>query len=270
MKMFVITLLLQCSLAASAQSVSTLIGARAAGMGYASSVIVDETALFNNVGALAENKTASSFFTYEARPTLQGADRTSMGLSFPTRIGVGAIGLFRFGDEVYSEQIASAGFSNKFGIASLGTKINYIQYKAEGFGTKSAISINFGGLAQITPQISVGAYIVNLNQSRISYDERLPTKLVAGIGYKPADSLFIATELEKDLDYPVTWRTGAEYVIHKKVFARTGFSLNPSTAHFGLGAKATRLRIDYAFTVSRSLGGAHEASAIYHFDKKKR
>ncbi len=270
MKMFVITLLLPCSLPANAQSVSTLIGARAAGMGYASSVTMDETALFNNVGALAENKTASSFFTYEARPTLLGADRTAMGFSLPTRFGVGAIGLFRFGDEVYSEQIASAGFSNKFGIASLGAKINYIQYKAEGFGTKNAISVNFGGLAQITPQISVGAYIVNLNQSRISDDERLPTKLVAGIGFKPAAYLFIATELEKDLDYHVTWRTGSEYVIHKKVFARTGFSLNPSSAHFGIGAKASRLRIDYAFTISKSLGGAHEASAIYQFERNKK
>ena len=137
-------------------------------------------------------------------------------------------------------------------------------------GNKSAISINFGGLAQITPQISVGAYIVNLNQSRISSDERLPTKLVAGIGCKPVDYIFIATELEKDLDYHVTWRTGAEYVIYKKVFVRTGFSLNPSSAHFGLGTKASRLRIDYAFTISKSLGGAHQASAIYQFERNKK
>ena len=70
MKMFAIALLLFCSLPTDAQSVSTLVGARAAGMGYTSSVLVDETALFNNVGALAENKKPASFFTYEARPAL--------------------------------------------------------------------------------------------------------------------------------------------------------------------------------------------------------
>lgn len=269
MKRWAIIYLLHLSIMTHAQSVSTLVGARAAGMGYTSSVLVDETALFNNVGALAENKKPASFFTYEARPALPGADRTSMGISLPTKFGVGAIGFFRFGDDLYSEQIASAGFGNKFGITSLGVKVNYIQYRAEGFGTKNAVSINFGGLAQITPQISVGAYIVNLNQSRISPDENLPTKLVTGIGFKPVDNFFIATELEKDLDYHVTWRTGAEYIIHKKVFARTGFNLNPSSTHFGLGTKTSRLKIDYAITFS-ALGTAHQASAIYQFQRNRK
>lgn len=245
-------------------------GARAAGMGYASATLADETALFNNVGAIAENKKTSSFFMYERRPALPDADRTATGFSSPAKYGVVGFGFFRFGDERYNEQIVSAGFGNKFGIASLGAKINYIQYHAEGFGNKSALSLNFGGLAQITPQISIGAYIVNLTQSKISSEERVPTKLVAGIGFKPADHFFIATELEKDMDYRFTWRTGAEYVIHKKVFVRTGFNLNPSTIYFGLGTKARRLRIDYAFSFCKSLGNSHQASAIYQFERTKK
>ena len=262
--------LLSWSVLIHAQSVGTLVGARAAGIGYASATLADETALFNNVGAIAENKKTSSFFMYERRPALPGADRIATGFSSPTKYGVVGIGFFRFGDEHYSEQIASAGFGNKFGITSLGAKINYIQYHAEGFGNKSTLSLNFGGLAQITPLISVGAYIVNLTQSKISQEERLPTKLVAGMGFKPADHFFIATELEKDMDYHFTWRTGAEYVIHKKVLVRTGFSLNPSKTYFGLGTKASRLRIDYAFSFCKSLGNTHQASAIYQFERTKK
>ena len=62
MKRWAIIYLLHLSIMTHAQSVSTLVGARAAGMGYASSVLVDETALFNNVGAMAENKKPASFF----------------------------------------------------------------------------------------------------------------------------------------------------------------------------------------------------------------
>lgn len=253
-----------------AQSVSTLMGARVAGMGYASSVLGDETALFNNPGAIAKVPTPSTYFAYEVNSALTSANRTSAGFSMPTRFGVGGLGLFRFGDNFYSEQMISVGFSNKLGIASLGAKINYIQYRSEGFGTKSAVAMDFGGLVQITPQISVGAYIVNLTQSKISSDEYLPVRLVAGLGFKPSEQFFFCTEIEKDMDNKSTWRSGAEYTIHKKVFVRTGFNLNPSAAFFGLGAQARRLKIDYAIKFASILGATHQASATYQFERRSK
>lgn len=251
-----------------AQSVSTLLGARMAGMGYASSVLADEMALFNNPGGMAKMTKLSTCFTYEVNPALTGANRTSAGFLLPTRFGVGGLGVFRFGDNLYNEQIVSAGFGNKLGIGSLGAKANYIQYRAESFGTKYAVTIDFGGLVQITPQISAGAYIVNLTQSKISSEEFLPVKLIAGLGFKPSQQFFIATEIEKDIDYKATWRAGAEYTIHKKVFVRTGFNLNPAAGFFGLGAQARRLKIDYAIKLSSSLGATHQTSTVYQFERR--
>ncbi|NOT76839.1 MAG: hypothetical protein HOP08_18090 [Cyclobacteriaceae bacterium] len=248
------------------QSVNTLMGARSAGMGYSSATHKDDAALFNNVGALAEIKNTSVFFAYDMQPGLLGANRMAAAFSLPFKFGTAGIGIFKFGDKIYSEQILSAGFSNKFGIASLGIKANYIQYNASGFGIKNAVSINFGGIAQITKQILVGAYIVNINQSRISEDEQLPTKLVAGIGLKPADAFFISTEIEKDLDYDARWKLGAEYTIHKKIFVRTGFNLNPSAGYFGIGSKARRLVIDYALSFSRIPGSTHQLSVAYRIE----
>ncbi len=238
-------------------------GARAAGMGFASATLRDESALFNNVGAMAEIKTLSSFFAYEVRPSLEGSNRMAFSISIPTKFGVAGAGIFRFGDYLYSEQIISTGFSNRFGIASLGAKLNYIQYRTSGFGIQNAVSINFGGLAQITPQISVGAYITNINQARISEQEQLPTKLTAGLGFKPDDDFIITTEIEKDINYNATWRLGAEYTIHKKVFARTGFNLNPSSSFFGVGTRRAKLQMDYAICFNRILGQLHQVSVIY-------
>lgn len=260
-------ILLQACMWARAQSVNTLMGARAVGMAYASSTLKDEWALFNNPGALAEVKRPSTLFAYEVRPALEGADRIATGILIPTKFGVSGLGVFRFGDQLYSEQTISAAFSNKFGIASLGAKVDFIQYKAEGFETKNAVGVSFGGLAQITPQISVGAYIVNINQPKISETEQLPTKLTAGLGFRPATNFFISTEIEKDINYNATWKLGAEYMIHKKVFARTGFNLNPATLFFGTGFLSGSLAFDYALTFSRVLGGAHQVSATYRFGK---
>ncbi len=252
------------------QSVNTLIGARAAGLGYASSTLIDGASLFNNVGALGWLKKSSCFVAYEVQPNLPGANRTAAGLSLATRWATTGIGFFRFGDDVYNEQVVSAAIGNKFGIASLGAKANYVQYHANGFGINTALSLDFGGLAQITPHILIGAFIVNVTQSSLTNDERLPTKLTAGIGFKPSDSFFLITEIEKDLGYQATWRVGTEYTVHKKIFLRTGFNLHPTAAFMGVGAQARRLRIDYAIQYSNPFMGTHQASALISLERKSK
>lgn len=257
-----------------AQSISTQMGARAAGMGYASSGITDDWCLFNNVGAIGSVDKMSAAVAYEIKAQLNNANRMAFAFNSPIRWGVAAIGAFRFGDELYNEQILSAGFGNKFGIASLGIKANYIQYQASGFGTHSSFSLDFGGLAQLTEQLSIGAYITNLNQAKISTDydsERLPTRLTVGFIFKPKENLFITTELDKDIDYAATWRTGLEYSFKEKFFARTGFNLNPQAGFFGLGVRKKRIQIDYTIQFNSILGASHQASASYsiHRNDKK-
>ncbi len=252
------------------QSVSTLLGARSAGMGYASVVLQDESSLFNNIGAIAEVDKTSSFFAFEARPALPGSNRTGAGILAPCRAGVFAIGLFRFGDDLYHEQMVRCAYGNKLGIASLGGSLQYVQYSAGTFGRKGAFTVDFGGRAQITPQVSVGAYIVNVSQSRLSEQETLPVKLVAGIGFRPDERFLVITEVVKDLSYAATWKTGVEYVIHKKVFVRSGFNLNPNAAFFGLGAKTTRLKADYSIALNTMLGDAHQVSASFQFEHNKK
>jgi hypothetical protein len=270
MKRIILAAFLLIGFFADAQSVRTLMGARAAGMGFASIVLADESSLFNNIGAMAEVKNSASFFAYEVRPYLSGANSTAAGILTPVKIGVAGIGLFSFGDDFYREEIATLGYSNKFGMTSLGISANYVQYRAEGFGTRGALTMNFGGLARITPQITVGASITNITQGSLSQDETLPVKFSAGMSLQPVDHFLMVVQVEKDIAYPALLKTGAEYTIHKKIFVRTGFNFNPNAAYFGLGCKTTRLKIDYAFSFSAPLGESHHASAAYIFEKKKK
>ena len=257
-----------CSIQLRAQSISTLMGARANGMGYASAAMVDGWSMFNNIAGLAKTESVSAAFTYDVRSALPGANRTAAVFALPTKLGIAGAGLFRFGDDLYSETMISAGFSNQLGLTSLGLKVNYIQYRAEGFGSKGVVTLSFGGIAEITPMLSVGAYITNINQPKISQDEdRVPTLLTAGIAFTPTDKLLLATELEKDLDHKPTWRTGIEYTFHKKFCARTGFNIQPNAAFFGLGFKTSKFRIDYALQNSTLLNFGHQASVQYVFVK---
>lgn len=254
-----------------AQSVSTTLGARALGLGNAATTLSDEWSLMNNVGGLAGVKELSAAFAFEARPALPGSSRVAATVNAPTKFGTAGLGMFRFGDQVYSEQVLTAGFANQFGIASLGLKVNYIQYRAEGYGTKSGVSINFGGIAQLTPQVAVGAYIVNINQPKISTPdkEKIPTKLAAGVSFRPAEQILLVAELEKDVDYKPTWKGALEFKVHAKVSARTGFNVGPGAAFIGLGFQGWRIKIDYAIQYSNALNFAHQASASYRLQKKK-
>ncbi len=269
MKYYTYLLLVGQSVIAAAQSVSTEMGARAAAMGYASVANEDEWSLFNNVAGLATQKDVAVSFAYDIPPDQEGANRIAAGMLMPTRIGVPALGLFRFGDVLYNEQVASAGFANKLGIASLGIKLDYIQYETLGIQARNALSLSFGGIASLTPVISVGAYITNLNQATITDTERLPTKLVAGICLKPDKYLSITSEVVKDLLYNATWKTGAEYSINGKIFFRTGFNLNPTAGFFGLGFNSPKVKCDFAAKVYSVTGNSFQASAIYILHKRR-
>lgn len=236
-------------------------------MAYASASLFDAWGVFGNPAASAKTETITTAFTYDFHPSLPGGNRTAVVINLPAKIGVINTGVYRFGDALYNEQLISAGFSGKLGLAALGTQVNYIQYHAEGFGTQGVMSVNFGGIAELTPKLLIGAYIHNINQPKISKEEKLPTRMVAGIAFKPIDKIFISTELEKDLEYSPAWRTGVEYSFHKKFCARTGYRLNPNTAFFGIGFKSKKLTLDYAIQHNVSINLSHQASVAYAFGK---
>jgi hypothetical protein len=264
-------ILLNTFYALKAQSVPTTIGARANAIGNTSSCIADEWSMFNNIGGLAKVNSTTAAFSYESRPTLADADRMAFVFAKPVKVGVAGVGVFRFGDDVYSEQIITTGYSNSFGLASLGIKVNYIQYRIEGFGNKSTVSLSAGGLAQLTPKLSIGVHIINLNQQRISAaseKEYIPTYLIAGIGFRASDKVFFTTEIEKDLSYAPNFKAGIEYQAHKKLAFRTGFNTKPASGYFGLGFKTKKFSLDYSFRYEPNLGGSHQASVGYIIKSK--
>lgn len=265
-----VLLLLCCYYFSEGQSVSTLMGARAKGLAHASACLSDEWSLFNNPAGLSSLTEASFAAAYDKIPNLPGSDRMALAVVFPALQGTLSAGVFRFGDMLYSEQIATVGYGSKLGLASLGGRINVIQYSAEGFGTRSVISFNFGGMAELTPRVKVGAHVVNVNQPVISPDdgERLPTRLIAGVVVTPGENLLVAAEVEKDIDYKATWKAGIEYKVFGKVSFRTGFNLFPEAAFLGIGFRSTRIILDYGVEYSPFMGTGHQVSAAYPFRSK--
>lgn len=241
------------------------------GLAYASACLKYEGALFNNPAGMASTAQPVSFFSYDAYPSFPSFNRMAAGFAMRTGPGVAAIGIYRFGDDLYNEQVFSAVFANTLGIASLGIKVNYIQYHAEGFGNTGAFTVSLGGIAQLTPQLSIGAHIININQPNLTKlnEESSPAVLLVGLAFTPSDKLFITTEIEKDLSYDPTWKSGVEYKVYKKIAVRTGFNIRPDAGFLGLGWATKKFNLDYAFQYNMNLGASHQATVAYQFKSKK-
>lgn len=257
--------------ASMAQSTSLLMGARATGLGYAASCLADEWSLLNNPGGLSGIKRLTIAFSENYHPRFAPFNRSAGVIAFPIASGSAGLSVFRFGDDLYNEQLISAAFSNRLGIASLGLKINYVQYRAEGFGRHGVFTISFGGIAYITKSLMIGAHITNLNQPVIlpgDDPERVPTRVAAGMALQPSERFFITMEAEKDLDRQTALKMGVEYGYHQKFFFRTGFNLQPEAAFFGLGFKPRRVSFDYGVHYDFNIGLNHQVTTGYKFLKK--
>lgn len=266
--LFILSTFLVCT--SYAQNGTSQIGARPAGMAYTYATISDKWVMFNNPGGLGGLNETSVMAAFENKFGIDGFN--SVGAAFLTSWSLGSIGAsaYRFGDDLYNEQTISLAYGNKFGIAGLGVKVNYLQYTVKEFGSKGVITIDFGGTAEITEYIRFGAYIRNIGQAKVAElnDERVPTLLNAGLAFLPSKKLTLAIEAEKDIDNEALFRAGLEYKFLEKFAVRTGIKTQKFTNYFGLGFINQKLNIDYALTYDQVLGLSHQAALSYTFKKK--
>jgi len=258
-------LLLLLSIELSGQNGVVQVGAKPAGIGYTYAALSDSWSVFFNPAGINGTDETNALFSFENKFNIEGLK--TLGAAFVTSQDIGSLGisLFRFGDDIYSEQSISLSYSNSFGITSLGIRANYLQYSSELVKNRRALAIDFGGITSLSDKLSFGAYIRNLNQAKLSRDsdQSIPVILNAGFSYRPTPQLLINGELEKDIDFDPGVRVGLEYAFLQRFSARAGILTYPFTNYFGLGFNASRLNLDYSLTRNINLGISHQASISY-------
>ncbi|UXX78958.1 hypothetical protein N7E81_16515 [Reichenbachiella carrageenanivorans] len=254
-------------LSAHAQNGNYGMGARSAAIGGSSITIGDEWSLFNNIGGLANFDKKAIFTSFKNKYGISEVTSLALGATYPIAGGTAGLGVFKFGDDLYNEQRVNLGFSNQFGIVSLGLNVSYYQLSIEGSGSRKTMMIDFGGRAKLTDQLYFGAHVSNLNQAKLSTvtDERISTIMKTGLSYRPSLDLMINAEVEKIVDQDAVLKIGLEYQILEQLSLRTGFHTHPFESSFGLGFRPGKLKADYAYNNNPDLGGIHEISLGYSF-----
>ncbi len=224
--------------------------------------------MFNNIAGLAGLKEIRAGATYDAMPGFPAFNRMAAAIATPLPIGTIGLGFFRFGDDLYREQLLSLGYANKLGLASLGVRGNLIQYYAEGFGRKSLVSFSAGGIVDLTPWLRAGACIINALQPELTDGEKVGTILMAGVSLKGSENSTVFIEAEHELGYKPRIKAGLEYVIHTKFVARTGLNLQPQTGFLGFGFRQKKYHLDYAWSYAPHFVSRHQVSFNFLFPEQ--
>lgn len=252
-----------------AQDGAYYLGGRNTALSGASVTLADHWAIFNNPGALGSLQTSSAMVSYQNRYNLAGFHVVGGGFVYHHELANAGVKYFKFGDQLFNQQIAGLVLANRFQMVSLGLGVNVIQTHIEGQQTNRIIALEMGGTAEITNQILLGAHIFNFK-----HGQNYPTTMKAGLSFRPTSSLKINAEVEKQLEAREKVKSGLEYEIIENVFVRTGVNIQSNDLSkslvygtFGLGLGLKGLLFDYAFT-NEDLGAIHEISLAYQLKTK--
>lgn len=262
-------LLCLCGTAVMAGGEHLPVGARFAGMGYASTTLSDLWSVRANQAGLAglEHPVAGVYFQQH----WLSEDLAMQGLAFAMPVGKGcfAVSGNSFGSSLYAEQQFGLAYAMRLSETfRVGVQIDYLNLRfGENYGSTSAITAELGLQARITEKLWVGAHLYNPNQAELGgpYDEKVPTEFKAGLGYVFNDQVKLCAEAEKDIERGERYHVGIEYQPAKVLFVRAGVSTGPTQAHFGAGLRVKQLDIDLAVAARSQLGLTPMVNLNYRF-----
>jgi len=254
----------------SAQDGTYNLGARNAGLAGTSVTISDSWAVFNNPGALGSVKTTSIMATYQNRYNISGFNVVGGGFVYHQPLFNTALKYYKFGDDLFNQQLIGLTIANRFQMVSLGAGVNIIQTHAEGLSNRRVWTMEMGGTAEITKQLVLGAHIFNFKNGQV-----YPTTMKAGLSFRPRDFLMINVEIQKQIDSRGQFKSGLEYEVIKNIYIRTGVNVQNNEVTnavirgtFGFGFHPKNLLFDYAFT-NQNLGAINEISLTYNLKQSK-
>ncbi len=250
-----------------AQDGDYTLGASNSAMADASVATVNNWALFNNPGASGALTQTTVMVSFQNRFDLSEIQVIGGGAIYHHRLVNIGVRYFKFGDDLFNQQLVGLTLSNKLQMVSLGGGVSIIQTHAESLNDDRVWVGEFGGLAQLTSKISFGAHIFNFKHG-VEY----PTTMKAGMQIEPLETIAINWEVQKQLEQREIYKVGLAYGLLDFLVLRTGINLQGvedksrtnTNASFGFGLNTSSFLMDYSFN-SGEIGAIHEISLSISF-----
>ena len=243
-------------------------GSRSHALGNASVAIDDIWAYHHNPANLVSVKKLGFGLSYENRFLLKELQSQGFVVALPLKAGVISFGLQSFGLKNFRTNRLGVGYSMKLAeFLSCGVQLNYHQVRlTDAYGRKDALTAELGLKANITDNWKVAFSVFNLTRTKISEfgEDRLTTLMRLGTQYTFSEKVMLVAELEKNIEFPVRFKTGIEYSPIRKLFLRGGFATQPIEISAGLGYRfKEQFQLDIGSAYHQILGWSPNFSFTY-------
>jgi hypothetical protein len=251
---------------------NSILGARSISLGNATVAISDGWSYQSNPGALAVVNKMTFSAAYQCHFLLKEMQSQGVVYAQPTTKGVVSAGFTMNGYSALRVIRCGIGYSlTLFEKLSAGVQLNYQGTAiAENYGKSASATAECGVLIRLTENCKIGASVSNIGRAKLAdfQDERLPTKMRLGTSLQLSKSVLLCSEAEKELEYPLHFKVGVEYLPHRKFAFRAGCQTNPITLSAGFGFLWTSFRLDFATQYHQVLGWTPQFTFTYHGKKE--
>lgn len=232
-----------------------VMGGRSEGLSEATAALPsDKWALFANPSNLP-NRDMVSFFTMRHFGFTELTDY-AFQISYAAndfRVGLGG---HSYGYKYFRQSDFRFGICKMLMHVRFGAVVNYINYTIpEPYGSAGTIGVNVGLEAQLIKGLWMGAWMANINRPVIGKSkEQLPQVFTVGLGYQITSKALYLIECFKDIDFPVSIRSGLEFKPIKILNLRAGVETYPESFSLGIGINRERIGFDFAAVHHMVLG----------------
>ncbi len=248
--------------------IATVAGGKGAGMSNTSTTFQDIFSMASNQAGIAFLKNPSIGLIAEQRFSNQDIRQVGILAGMPSQFGSFGMLIQSFGFETYNEQKIGLAYARKLSKNfAIGLQFDYLNTRITEYGNQGTVTFEGGLQAQIIENLWLGASIFNPIRMKIMPDEYLPTQFNFGFSYRFSDKILLATEVQKDFEYPAAAKFGLDYRIIEALSIRLGVGTAPVQNSFGIGLHLQQFHFDFAANYHQILGITPTFSMNYDFKK---
>jgi hypothetical protein len=180
-------------------------------------------------------------------------------LAIAVPLPVGNIGLCfsRFGSKGYSQSRIGIAYARPIDKKiDIGIQFNYHSIRIEGYGNSAVPGFEIGSIFHFSERFHFGLHTVNPVGGKfgLNREEKLPTIIETGFGYRPSETFFITAILIKQESMPVNVKVGFDYRLHSKIKISAGINSATGAYWFGAGLLLSHLTVSFYSSIHSRLG----------------
>lgn len=221
---------------------------RSHGIANASVALNDINSLFNNQAGLADLENMALLFSGQETFRNPNSDSFGGGFAIPNSLGTFGINIHYFGIDGINQLKVGLSYARKLmEELSIGIQFDMLNTQILAYEKSNLFTFEIGLQYNVIDNLLLGIHLYNPTKLEIVEDEFLPTIIRLGATYSVCKKILLHAELEKDVDFPVVFKSGMEWELVDELWLRIGFQHKPISVNMGIGFRFKNgLRIDVA------------------------